>query len=61
MTKSVKEIRRFLFDNSGIDTVCFFSRDDMTNSEARRFFFDRANQNEIFTVSQNGNTLYIWG
>ena len=60
-TKTIREIRKYLFSNANIDTVVYRAKDEMTNSEARTFLYKFSNQDRgCNTEIQENGTMLIW-
>ena len=56
---TVRELRRMLFDDDRLYSV--IGEDEMDNTEARRFLFDKQDQEQIMSYFiDTKNCLHIW-
>lgn len=54
---TVREIRTVLFNN---DFHAVVGSEEMSNKEARDFFYAKENQEETFNVIENKDHLLVW-
>ena len=57
MKATVREIRKILFDT---DKSVSLGTGYLTNTEARDFFYDKQNQDEVFNVIERETNLFIF-
>jgi galactose-1-phosphate uridylyltransferase len=54
---TIREIRRVLFDTNLFAVI---GPDEMTNKEARDYFYAKTDQEKVLNVIENGNHLLVW-